>query len=109
MYQWYDPRQDHRAELHHLDPHNCAIIRSRPVWTLHQEQLVNNWVIPTGDVTVLPLLEGADGVRPKGIIVVDLIQRIIIPGLKLLWILTVRTQRPRNNLGGYNQQSKHLR
>ena len=62
-----------------------------------------------GDIAVLPLLKGTDGVSPKGIIVVDLVQWIFIPDLQLLRIFAIRTQRPRDNLGGYHQQSKHLR
>ena len=109
MYQQYDPRQDHHTKPHYLDPRNCTVICSHPVWTPHQEQLVDNWVVPVGDVVVLPLLKGMNGVRPKGIIIMDLVQRIFIPGLESLWIFAVRTQRLRDNLGGYNQQSKHLR
>ena len=33
-------------------------------------------------------------------------QRIFVPGSQLLWIFAVRTQRLRDNLGGYDQQSK---
>ena len=77
------------------------VIRSCPVWTPHQEQPVDNWVIPVGDIAVLPFFEGMDGVHPKGIIIMDLIQWVFIPGLESLWILAVRTQCPRNDLGGY--------
>ena len=64
MYQRYDLRQNHRAEPHHLNPQNRTVIDPSPIWTPHQEQLINNRVVPMGDIVVLPFLEGVNGVRP---------------------------------------------
>ena len=77
------------------------VINPSPIRTSHQEQLVDNWVIPMGDVAVLPLFKRTDGARPEGIIIVGLIQWIFVPGFQTLRIFTVQMQRPRNDLGGY--------
>ena len=109
MNQRNDPRQYHRAKPHRLDPRDRTIVDPRPVRTSHQEQPVDNRVVPAGKVTVLPFFEGTDGIRPEGIIVMDLVQRIFVPGPQSLRVFAIRTQRPGDNLGGYHQQSKHLR
>ena len=61
-----------------------------------------------GDVAALPFLEGTNGVCPEGIIVMDLIQRIFVPGFQLLWILAVQTQCLRNDLGGYKSTESNI-
>ena len=82
------------------------IIDPCPIRTSHQEQSVDNWVVPLGDIAVLPFLECTDGIRPEGIIVMDLVKWIFVPGLQSLWILAIWTQRLGNDLGEHSQQSK---
>ena len=78
VYQQDNLQQDHCAKPHHLDPRNRMVICSRPVWTPHQEQPVNNWVIPAGDVVNLLAL------KPGDIIICRMLSLVVDGDISLL-------------------------
>ena len=57
------------------------MILPHPIFGAHDHQTVKDQVVPAMDVAIAPLLERPNGVSPKGIVVVEVIEGLVLPGI----------------------------
>ena len=74
------------------------VIHTHSIQTPHREQHVDDWVVATGNITVLPFIKSTDHIGPEGVIIVDLIEWIFIPHLELVNHDHIWTQSPADDL-----------
>ena len=59
------------------------MILPHPIFGAHDHQTVEDWVVPVTDVTIAPLFERPNGVSPEGIVVVEVIEGLVLPGIDI--------------------------
>ena len=59
------------------------MILPHPIFGAHDHQMVEDRVVPATDVAIAPLFESPNGVSPEGIIVVEVIEGLVLPGINI--------------------------
>ena len=59
------------------------MILPHPIFGAHDHQTVEDRVVPATDVAIAPLFERPNGVSPEGIIVVEVIKGLVLPGINV--------------------------
>ena len=57
------------------------MILPHPIFGAHDYQTVEDRVVPTTNIAIAPLLERPNGVSPEGIVVVEVIEGLVLPGI----------------------------
>ena len=57
------------------------MILSHPIFGAHDHQPVKYQIVPAMDIVIAPLFESLNGVSPEGIVIVEVIEGLILPGI----------------------------
>ena len=57
------------------------MILPHPVFGTHDHQTVEDQVVPATDVAIAPLFKCPNGVSPEGIVIVEVIEGFVLPGI----------------------------
>ena len=60
-----------------------SMILPHPIFGAHDHQTVEDWVIPATNVAVAPFFESPNGVCPKGVVIVEVIEGLVLPGIDI--------------------------
>ena len=59
------------------------MILPHPIFGAHDHQTVEDRVVPATDVAIAPLFKGLNGVSPEGIVIVEVIEGLVLPGIDI--------------------------
>ena len=57
------------------------MILPHPIFGAHDHQPVEYRIVPATDVVIAPLFERPNGVSPEGIVIVEVIEGFVLPGI----------------------------
>ena len=57
------------------------MILPHPIFRAHNHQPVKYRIVPATDIAIAPLFERPNGVSPEGIVVVEVIEGFVLPGI----------------------------
>ena len=50
---------------------------------MHNHQTVEDRVVPATNVAIAPLFKGPKGVSPEGVVIVEVIEGLVLPGIDI--------------------------
>ena len=59
------------------------MILPHPIFGAHNHQTVEDRVVPATNIAIAPLFEGPNGVSPEGVVVVEVIEGLVLPGINI--------------------------
>ena len=59
------------------------MILPHPIFAAHDHQPVEHRIVPATDVAVAPFFKGPNGVSPEGVIIVEVIKGLVLPGIDI--------------------------
>ena len=59
------------------------MILPHPIFGAHDHQTVKDRVVPATNVAIAPLFERPNSVSPEGIVVVEVIEGLVLPGINI--------------------------
>ena len=59
------------------------MILPHPIFGAHDHQPVEYQIVPAMDVAIAPLLEHPNSVSPEGIVIVEVIEGLVLPGVDI--------------------------
>ena len=59
------------------------MILPHPIFGAHDHQTVEDRVVPATDIAIAPLFKGPNGVSPEGVVIVQVIEGLILPGINI--------------------------
>ena len=59
------------------------MILPHPIFGAHDHQTVEDRVVPATDIAIAPLFEGPNGVSPEGVVIVEVIEGLVLPGVDI--------------------------
>ena len=77
----FQSRPHHEHKPHRLDQLGIPMILPHPILSAHNHQLVEHQIIPATNVTIAPLLKSPNSVSPECIIIVEVIEGFVLPGI----------------------------
>ena len=59
------------------------MILPHPIFSVHDHQTVEDRVVPATDIAIAPFFEGPNGISPEGIVIVEVIEGLVLPGVDI--------------------------
>ena len=72
---------------HRLDQLGMPMILPHPIFGTHDHQTVEDRVVPAMNVAIAPLFESPNGVSPEGVVIVEVIKGLVLPGIDIKYPL----------------------
>ena len=59
------------------------MILPHPIFGAHDHQPVKYQIVPATDIVIAPFLKGPNSVSPEGVVIVEVIEGFVLPGINV--------------------------